>query len=246
MLVRKFTRNLEDYGLWLTLRKAINFLLKPVYQKKAFIIYELNIDGPPKRERNMEGYISKLLATGDDSFINQIEEMEEWLKGSLKARIKTNGLCMALIKRNQVIGFNLATMGEGSIPLLKLRVITSNSEAWSEQITIHKDFRRKGLGTELRSKFYSELKNRGVIALYGHRQEWNIASKRSVRKYTSKELVKAEYTKIFNFERLRYTKLSSDYSDDKNRKAKFEKPYYVEPNRQAKYLFNCGINEFKS
>ncbi len=178
--------------------------------------------------------------------------MEEWLRGELKNSLITNGICMAIIKKNKVAGFNWVTLGEGSIPLLKLRVITKQDEAWSEQITIHKDFRRKGLANQLRTKFYNELKNMGVKALYGHRQGWNIASKMSAQKYTYTELVKADYIKILNIHRFRYAKLTSDQSSEeflseRDTRTKVKKRYcYIEPRKKEKYLFTCDISHLKA
>jgi GNAT superfamily N-acetyltransferase len=130
--------------------------------------------------------------------------MEEWLQGEIRNRLSTNGICMVVVRENKVAGFNLATVGEGIIPLLRLRVTTAPDEAWSEQITIAREHRQKGLGSQLRKRFYSELAVRGIKALYGHRQIWNIASEKSARKYTSHTLVRAKYIRVLNYKRLKY------------------------------------------
>ncbi len=249
---KKFIRNVKDYGIWTSVKKSTSFLIKPAYHKITYIIYEINIQDIQKTEINRNDYEFKILTIEDDCFINQIEDMEEWLGGELKEILKTNGICMAVIAKDKVAGFNLMTLGEGTIALLKLRVITGSDEAWSEQISIHKDFRRKGLANQLRSKFYNELKKMGVKALYGHRQEWNIASKMSAQKYTFKELVKADYIKILNIQRFRYAKLASGQSGEeflsgRDSRAKVEKRYYyMEPRKKEKYLFTCDISDFKA
>lgn len=246
----KFIRNKRDYGLWTSIKKSTKILINPIYQKITYIIYELDLKNVHKAEINNIDYRFKMLTVEDDDFINQIENMEEWLKGSIKESLTTNGICFVITKKDKVAGFNWVTLGEGTIPLLKLRVIIKPDEAWSEQITIHKDFRRRGLSNILRTQFYRELKKMGIKALYGHRQVWNISSKMSARKYTYRELVKADYIKIFNKHRLRFAKLISDHPSEyflsrdsklKNRK----RFYYIAPKKRGKYLFTCDISDLK-
>jgi GNAT superfamily N-acetyltransferase len=243
---KKFVRNIRDYGIWTSTKKSIAFFIKPVYHKKTFIIYQLNLESPPKAKIDSNGFSLKLLEPDDDDLINQIEVMEEWLSGTLRPLLKANGICMAVVKDNRVAGFNLATLGEGFIALLKLRIKIRENEAWSEQISIHKEFRRKGLANLLRSKFYYELKNRGVTALYGHRQVWNIASEKSAHKYTQNVLVKAEYLKIIKFEKLRYKKFLPLNSGNEMMTKHILKQHYRDPIRQFEFVFGCDINYFRS
>lgn len=241
----KFMRNIRDYGVWTSTKKSVAFFIRPIYHKKTFIIYQLNLENPPKEQIDSSGFSLKFLESDDGELINQIEEMEEWLNGVLQPLLKANGICMAIVKDNKVVGFNLATLGEGFIALLKLRTTIKANEAWSEQITIHKDFRRKGLANLLRSKFYQELKNRGITALYGHRQVWNIASEKSAEKYTHNLLVKAEYQKILKFEKLRYQKFSSLDCGNEIMRKNVLKHYHKDPFRHSEFIFGCDINEFK-
>ena len=128
--------------------------------------------------------------------------MEEWLKETFRKKLQDNCLCMVVLDGETVAGFNYVAIGEAYIPLLKLRILTGPTEAWSEQITISSDYRRQGLGGLLRSHFYRELKALGITALYGHRQEFNVASKQSARKFTAGIMVRAEYRSILGFHRL--------------------------------------------
>jgi hypothetical protein len=247
---KKFIRNVKDYGIWTSIKKSTNFLIRPFYHKITYIIYELDLQNIPKKEITKKEYKFKLLTIEDDDFINQIESMEEWLKGELKESLKENGICMAIIKEDKVAGFNWVTVGEGTIPLLKLRIVTKPNESWSEQISIFKDFRKKGLANQLRTEFYHELNKLGIKALYGHRQVWNIASKMSAQKYTYRKLVKADYIKIFNIQKFRYVKFPSDQSSEESfpegdtRKKK--KKYYIKPKKKEEYLFTCEISDFEA
>ena len=40
-------------------------------------------------------------------------------------------------------------------------------KAWSQQITVHPDYRGKGLGSILRHMIFTELKSRGIKKFYG-------------------------------------------------------------------------------
>jgi len=241
----------SNFGIWTSIKKSTNFLIKPFYHKITYIIYELDLENIPKKEINRKEYEFKMLSIEDGDFITQIEDKEEWLKGELKKSLNKNGICMAVIKEDEVAGFNWVTVGEGTIPLLKLRIITKPDESWSEQITIFKDFRKKGLANQLRTKYYHELNRLGLKALYGHRQVWNIASKMSAQKYTYRKIVKADYIKILNIERLRYAKFLSDqtceeFLSERDKRRMIEKKYsYIKPRKKDKCLFTCEISDLK-
>ena len=252
ILKKKFLRHVSDYGMLHSLKRTIRFLFSPVFQKPRLIIYEIDILNTPRKNISTEGYVFKLLDPKDADFIHQTEEMAEYLKGKLEAKLSENGICMVVINQNKVIGFNLASIGEVYLPFLKARVIINKDDAWSDQITIHKDHRRKGLGSALRNRFYAELREKGFKTLYGHRETFNIASERSAKKYTSRLLVKAEYLKIITFEMLRYSKIPADIKDEKKnhcqrvRKKNVKNHWhYVKPNKKAEHLFTVEVGEFR-
>ena len=141
---KKFQRHVSDYGILHSLKRTIRFLISQVFQKPRLIIYEIDILNTPRKQISTKGYIFKLLEPRDVDFIYQTEEIAEYLKGKLEAKLSANGICMVVINQNKVVGFNLASIGEVYLPFLKARVITDTDEAWSDQITIHKDHRRKG------------------------------------------------------------------------------------------------------
>ncbi len=206
---RKFNRNLEDYGRRIAIHKTFAYLLKPIFSNIIYYLYELDLSNTfkPQADLQFPNYTFKLLSSKDSDPILQIENMEEWLKGTLSEKLKNNNaFCLAIFDDEKVIGFNYAVVGEGSIPLLHLKVILGPTEAWSEQISISKDYRRKGLANILRHHFYTELKQRGITALYGHRQEFNTASRHSAKKFTSNIMAKVKYQKIVGFHHLIFYK----------------------------------------
>jgi ribosomal protein S18 acetylase RimI-like enzyme len=154
--------------------------------------------------------------------------MEEWLSGSLTKKLQNNCLCMAVLDGDSVIGFNYVAIGAGEIPLLKLSVITGPTEAWSEQITISSDYRRQGLASALRNHFYRELRAKGITTLYGHRQEFNIASKQAARKYTLDVMLIVEYKRILGIHRL---KCAKHHSQNQAQEQKTKTHFYIKPHR---------------
>ena len=222
---RKYFRNVNDYGWRIAAKKGGAFLIRPLFQKMIYYLYELDLGkGISEPSDLIHGrYTLKMVTSEESETITQIEAMEEWLKGTLCRRLEKNCLCMALFDGVKVIGFTYAAVGEGNIPLLRLKVMIGPDKAWSEQISISKDYRRKGLADLLRKHFYRELKQRNITALYGHRQEFNVASRQSARKFTSKIFAKVNYIKILKYQRLQL------FIEDKNFEKKIP-PVIIKPN----------------
>jgi GNAT superfamily N-acetyltransferase len=193
---KKYSRNYTDYGLWVSSKKAIAYLFRPFYQKSTFYLYQVDLDKYNGLIRETSKYVFRMIDPSETVLIDQIEGMEEWLKGTMKKRLESNCLCMVVLDEERVVGFIYASTGEGNIPLLRLRVLLGPGEAWGEQITISRDYRRQGLGSRLRSSFYRELKVRGIQRSYGHVQAFNVAGKQSAKKFTLKVMVRAEYKRV--------------------------------------------------
>lgn len=236
---RKLSRNLTDYGWLVSFKKAIAYLFQPFYQKIIYYLYELDINKSAGKTGQNSKYAFRLIRHDEKSLIDQIERMEEWLSGSLSEKLLNNCLCMVVLDGDSVIGFNYAAIGKGEIPLLKLRVITGPTQAWSEQITISSDYRRQGLASALRNHFYKELRAKGITTLYGHRQEFNIASKQAARKYTLDVMLRVEYKRILGIHRLKCLKCAKHLPQEHETTTHF----YIKPNRAAS---TTGPNHIRS
>ena len=46
-------------------------------------------------------------------------------------------------------------------------MVNEPDEAWSEQITVQKDYRKRGLACEIRYQVFNVLKQRGIKSFYG-------------------------------------------------------------------------------
>ncbi len=124
--------------------------------------------------------------------------MEEWIADQLDSRNSPAKLCMLAMDKEKVAGFNLIALGEVSIPLIdRVRKLRPDA-AWSEQISAHRDYRKRGLGSSLRYHVFDELKQRGFKKLYGGALVNNIASLKLAGKTGFTVLADVHYRKLFN------------------------------------------------
>ena len=205
---KKIQRNLKDYGCWVTIRKSIEYLISIFFVYKVYRIYTLNLDNiSPRRKPNPHGFSFKMVNGNDTVIIKQIENMAEWLALELEDKILNGDICMVALLKEKVVGFNLISFGEVFIPLINLKKVFKQKEAWSEQISVQKDFRKMGIAIELRYRVFEELQKRGIKKLYGGTQPSNVPALRLARKLGFKEILDVIYLKIFNFKKWRYIQL---------------------------------------
>jgi hypothetical protein len=137
----------------------------------------------------------------------QIEKMEEWLHGKLIKKLEKNSICLVALDKEKVIGFNLISFGEVYIPLLKLRKALKGDEAWSEQISIHKDYRKIHLASDLRYCVFEELKKRKTKTFYGSALVSNESSLNLAHKLGFANLMDIHFTRCLIFKSWKYIKL---------------------------------------
>ena len=206
-IIRKFLRNLNDYGFLVTLRKIISYLIQPVYENRTYRIYRFDLQNLQETPSGESVFTFKIIDKSDTGIIRQIEDMEEWLKGKVASLLETGGLCLVALDGEKVAGFNLVSLAEGYIPLIGLRKDLRENEAWSDQITVSKNYRGKGLGSALRYRIFKELKKRGIERIYGGTQISNLASLNLARKVGFKEIADVQYLKILNKKRLHFKRV---------------------------------------
>ena len=115
-------------------------------------------------------------------------------------------ICLVDLDNNKVAGFNLITFGKIYIPLINLTKTFNSYQAWSEHIAVRKDYRKKGLATQLRYRIFAELKQMNIKRLYGGTLISNIPALKLARKLGFKEFVEVDYLKLFGFSRCIYRK----------------------------------------
>lgn len=197
--VRKFRRNLRDYGLGVTLRKTAGALFRRVYQTCDYRIYRANLRAEPPPPAMGGGIEYRLITADEDGIIRQIEAMEDWLEGLVAQRLRAGGLCVVALAERRLAGFNLISFGEVEIPLVDGTWAFKPRYAWSEQISVHPDFRGHGVALNLRRWAFVELRRRGVERFYGGALKLNRASLNLARKAGFREILEVRYRRFLMF-----------------------------------------------
>jgi len=209
IIIKKVLRNLNDYSFSVTLRKIISYLIQPVYENRTYRIYRFDLENLQEIPSRESVFVFKIIDENDTSIIRQIEDIEEWLKGKVASRLEAGGLCLVALDGEGVVGFNLVSLRAGCIPLIGLRRDLRENEVWSDQITVSKNYRGKGLGSALRYRIFKELKERGIKRIYGGTQISNLASLNLARKVGFKEIADVQYCKILNKRSLRFKRIKN-------------------------------------
>ena len=196
-IVKKIRRNVRDYGLAATAQKSLAALVAFAYESTAYRIYRKEIDpSVDTGEQPPHPFKLHVLGTMDGDFIFQMEEMEEWLAGKVLDMLGSGSLCVLLLDEDKVAGFNLFSVGEVYMPLVNVKRTFRSHEAWSEQITVHQDYRGMGLATILRRQAFQELGNRGIRKFYGGTLPSNIANRKLSKKVGFQEIADIHYRKV--------------------------------------------------
>ena len=208
-LFRKIERSVQDQGVLYALKKGILYLFKKFYENRIYRIYRIDLARfTPKPLKHREFEFDLLESSNlNTKIIHQIEKMEEWLKNKLESKLTSGCICMVALANKQVIGFNLVAFNEVFIPLINLKKVLKPHSAWSEQITVHKDYRGRGLATQLRYGIFAELQKRGIKMFYGGTLITNIPNLKLARKVEFEEFVDVHYFKIFNRKRWSYKRI---------------------------------------
>jgi GNAT superfamily N-acetyltransferase len=197
-ILKKIRRNINDYGLRITLNKGIARLVKLFYENRTYRIYVKYLDKHTDSSSADDGFVYKLINAADDHFIRQIEDMEEWLHDKVKNKLQQGSLCLVALDGTAVAGFNLVSLAEGCLPLIYFKKKLRPGTAWSEHITVHKDYRGRRLASTIRARMFEVLKKRGVRKFYGGAQVENIASLKLARRVGFVEFADMQYRKVLN------------------------------------------------
>jgi GNAT superfamily N-acetyltransferase len=204
--IKKVQRNLNDYGIGETLRKAASALAGSVYLERTYRIYRRDLRSAQPAVEVPPGIELRVIGADDAQAIRDIETMEEWLQGGVRDRLG-RGLCVAAFDGSRVAGFNIVAFREIFVPLLNATKRLRPDQAWSEQITVAKDYRKHGLASVLRYRVFSELQQRGFRALYGGALISNIASLKSAQKVGFQFLADVRYRKVLGREERTYRRI---------------------------------------
>ena len=206
--LRKFRRNVQDHGLKAALGKSVAYLFAFAYKRSLYRLYEIDLakdktEAPAK----LEGVEFRFLSVADAEAIQQIEDTSEWLQGSMTQKLEAGALCLAAFEQGQLAGFNLVSFGQVYMPLADVSRTFRKHEAWSEQISTVKTFRKKGLASQLRYRIFEELRRRGIRKFYGGALADNFPSLKLAKRVGFREFVEIRYTRVLDNKRWRYVRV---------------------------------------
>lgn len=196
--MKKLRRNYQDYGLRVTLDKTCARAMAIAMESRTYRIYRIRLDRFIPAEMDTGGLELRLLRDDEDSLIDQIEGLEEWLLGKIRQKLSSDSICLVALDERRVAGFNLVSFGKVYMPLVEMTRMFRNNEAWSEQITVNRDYRGRGLATILRLTVFGVLKDRGVTRFYGGTLPLNIANRKLSKKVGFQEIADIHYRRILN------------------------------------------------
>ena len=207
-LAHKIHRNLEDYGWHITVKKTLAYLVRSVYFRQVYRIYRINLETTkPPDDFDNHNFTFKILTTQNVDMIAQVENIAEWLRGQLREGIAAGQLCLVALDGDKVVGFNLINFDHAILILVNLKKKLRGGFAWSEHIAVTKEFRRTGLGSQLRYRIFDELRRRGIRRLYGGTLRSNTASLSLTRSVGFKEIGEIHYRNLFSFENWKYKRV---------------------------------------
>lgn len=205
--LRKLRRNLRDYGLGITARKALMHLFKWCYLACDYRIYRIDLDAFTPRTPAAGSLQYRFITVNDRALIAAIEEMEEWLEGLVEGKLQGGGICLVVTDDQRLAGFNLVGFDSLHIPCIERTHRFRERAAWSEQISVSHDFRGKGIASELRYRIFAHLKTRGVRWFYGGAMRNNEASLKLARRVGFRELFDIRFRRVLTYRTWRFAKV---------------------------------------
>jgi GNAT superfamily N-acetyltransferase len=229
-LLHKIHRNWQDYGWSITIKKTLAYLVRSVYFRQVYRIYKIDLipagsssnrvasnartgqrlhpeNTKPAVVRGKHDFTFKILTAEDRDAIAQIETIAEWLRGRLREAIAAGQPCLVALDGDRIAGFNLISLDHATIPLVNLTRKLRADCAWSEHIAVGKEYRRAGLGAQLRFRIFRELERWGVRRLYGGTLVSNAASLSLARSVGFEEIADIHYRKFLSHEKWRYKRV---------------------------------------
>jgi RimJ/RimL family protein N-acetyltransferase len=200
----KLRRNIRDYGFFISFKKILGGMLSPIFETRTYFIYVADLQKTVSDQQPANRDVRfRFVGPGEEKIIEQIEDMEDWLRGKVAAKLRKGQRCLVALHGNDTVaGFNLIGFTNFTIPGIALEKPLRAFECFSEQITIHPDFRKKGLGTDLRHAVFREMKTMGYRRLYGGTHVYNVPNKALTRKVGFRIFARVRYRNLCGVRRL--------------------------------------------
>ncbi len=177
-----------------------------IYLKKIYRLYRINLVEYQPKSVSKEFFVYQIMSAAnyDEDKIRQIENIEEWLTGKIGPDIKNDGICLLALDGERVAGFNWINFNTFYMPIIDKTMTFRPDKAWSQQITVHPDYRGKGLGSGLRHTIFTELKKRGIKKFYGGTLHINVPNIQSSKRVGFEFFVDIHYKRLFGSRSWKY------------------------------------------
>jgi ribosomal protein S18 acetylase RimI-like enzyme len=206
--IQKVRRNFRDYGLSQTLLKVIVSMIRPLFYSRTYRLYRADLAQvriPPITDPS---FVFRFLEINEKDYLAQIQRMEEWLQERLETILQEGGQCLVALDEDRVAGFNLVSFRHIHLPIVHFKRALRSGQAYSEQITVSKAYRGRGLGATLRLELFRILRAQGKRYLYGGTDVHNQANLALCRKVGLQEVADIRYVKILRIERTAVRRIS--------------------------------------
>lgn len=165
---KRLRRNISDYGMGATLSKVINSVGRLFYYNRAYTIYRSDLRKLPLQSQADDSFSFRFLGAEEAKpYRTQVLAMEEWLIGAFDSILAEGGRCLVALDGDTLAGFNLVSFNQIVLPVINFTRKLRDGEAYSEQITVAKQYRGRNLGTKLRLELFKALRDQGIQKIYG-------------------------------------------------------------------------------
>lgn len=201
---KRFRRNVSDYGMRATLSKAINSMGRLFYYNRAYTIYRTDLRRLPLQSKADETFSFHFLdAEQAKKYRTQVLSMEEWLIDAFDSILAEGGRCMVALDGETLAGFNLVSFNQIDLPVIGFRRKLRDGQAYSEQITVAKQYRGQNLGTKLRLELFKALRDQGAKRIYGGTDINNHANLALCGKVGLKPIANVRRIEFFGFKTIK-------------------------------------------
>ncbi|MFA5309346.1 MAG: GNAT family N-acetyltransferase [Dehalococcoidales bacterium] len=195
--------SVRDFGVWHTIFRGImDIIFGKIFVYRKYIVYEKQLTPSAAPEIRNPAIQFSFLTANDSGMMAQIEDMSAISRDFIAERIGRTGFCIVAKNKESLAGFNLVSTGRTRIRYLNVVLNLAESDAWSEQITVSKEYRRGGLASDLRQMMFAHLAGRGYKRLIGGYVPFNVKSGLLARKLGFVETEKLTLLRIFGWKKL--------------------------------------------
>ena len=209
LIITRIKVSIRDFGvrhaIWRILEEV---LIGKLFLYRHYIIYEKNLTNLESLRIKNKNLKFVFVSDDDIDTLQKIEKMSGLSQDQVSKRLRDCGDCLVAIDNKSVAGVNLITYGIGYCPYLHREFAFSESEAWSEQITVAPNCRRTGIASDLRHIIFHHLNNKGYVRLIGGYAPLNVRAGVLARKLGFVEREKITYIKILGRKKYSVQQLS--------------------------------------